>query len=91
MQFCAVGDIDDDDGGDDDGDDDDNDNQDCKIFLCFYLLLLTVLILVDQYDAVLECGSDADWNANDDPNCNGEINDMQLGMFHTLCWRHRCW
>ena len=31
MQFCAVGDIDDDDGGDDDGDDDDNDNQDCKI------------------------------------------------------------
>ena len=30
MQFCAVGDIDDDDGGDDDGDDDDNDNQDCK-------------------------------------------------------------
>ena len=91
MQFCAVGDIDDDDGGDDDGDDDDNDNQDCKIFLCYYLLLLTVLILVDQYDAVLECGSDADWNANDDPNCNGEINDMQLGMFHTLCWRHSCW
>ena len=31
MQFCAVGDIDDDDGGDDDGDDDDNDNHDCKI------------------------------------------------------------
>ena len=33
MQFCAVGDIDDDDGGDDDGDDDDNDNQDCKSFV----------------------------------------------------------
>ena len=38
MQFCAVGDIDDDDGGDDDGDDDDNDNQDCKNFVNFYLL-----------------------------------------------------
>ena len=40
MQFCAVGDIDDDDGGDDDGDDDDNDNQDCKIFfilICYCL------------------------------------------------------
>ena len=44
MQFCAVGDIDDDDGGDDDGDDDDNDNQDCKIFLYSYLLLLTFFI-----------------------------------------------
>ena len=60
-------------------------------FFLFLFVIAYVFHLVDQYDAVLECGSDADWNANDDPNCNGEINDMQLGMFHTLCWRHSCW
>ena len=43
MQFCAVGDIDDDDGGDDDGDDDDNDNQDCKIHKFPYVFSLVHL------------------------------------------------
>ena len=55
-------------------------------FFLFLFVIAYVFHLVDQYDAVLECGSDADWNANDDPNCNGEINDMQLGMFHTVSY-----
>ena len=49
MQFCAVGDIDDDDGGDDDGDDDDNDNQDCKIrtFLNFTRIFIHLFKLTN--------------------------------------------